>query len=337
MVDLYSRAQGALVGLAAGDALGTTLEFRRRDSYMPLTDMVGGGPFKLRAGQWTDDTSMALCLTDSLLACKAHDPHDQLQRYLRWARHGENSVNGHCFDIGGTVNEALRTYIKTGEAYPGAEDEFSAGNGSLMRLAPVALFYNTRHGDALDCRQLVQMAALSSMTTHRHPAAVSACQVMALFIDHALALDGMALAPEDKQQLLQLSDAERVALGELPPEIGTIVDGSYRHKTREQINSSGYVVHSLEAALWAFWHTDNFAEGALLAANLGGDADTVAAIYGQLAGAYYGLDAIPAAWRDKLAWCDKLQQLALQLVTAYLPADEQHPYLLSRERGKDYL
>ena len=138
---LVSKAMGTLLGLAIGDALGTTLEFKARDQYTLLTDMVGGGPFKLKAGEWTDDTSMALCLADSLLACKRHDPIDQLRRYLRWRDEGENSVKGRCFDIGRTVDQALQNFKRSQHAYPGCQDEFSAGNGSLMRLAPIALFY----------------------------------------------------------------------------------------------------------------------------------------------------------------------------------------------------
>lgn len=137
--DLVSRAQGALVGLAAGDALGTTNEFQPPGTFEPLVDMVGGGPFGLRAGQWTDDTSMALCLAESLLKCSGFDPYDQLRRYVRWYRQGHHSSTGGCFDIGNTVRGALHRFERTGDAWCGSTDPQTAGNGSLMRLAPAAV------------------------------------------------------------------------------------------------------------------------------------------------------------------------------------------------------
>ena len=320
---LVSKAMGSLLGLAIGDALGTTLEFKARDQYTLLTDMVGGGPFKLKAGEWTDDTSMALCLADSLLACKRHDPIAQLRRYLSWRDEGENSVTGRCFDVGRTADQALQNFKRSQHAYPGCQDEFSAGNGSLMRLAPIALYYSThvsqREPVAASTQHLLAMAALSSMTTHRHPLAVAACKVMALLIDHAIGQSVTDCLQSDKALILALSVDERSYLGRLPPPIAEIVAGSYRNKSRDEIASSGYVVDSLEAALWAFWHGKDFAEGALMAANLGGDADTIAAIYGQLAGAYYGVEAIPATWLNKLAWQERIRSLAQQLFATHHP------------------
>ena len=315
--ELVNKAMGSLLGLAIGDALGTTLEFKARDQYTPLTDMVGDGPFKLKVGEWTDDTSMALCLAESLLACKRHDPVDQLRRYLRWRDKGDNSVTGRCFDIGRTVDQALQNFKRDQQAYPGCQDEFSAGNGSLMRLAPVALFYSThvsrREPASAGTQHLLEMAALSSMTTHRHPLAVAACKVMALLINHALGQSVTDNPQSNKASILSFSVAECSYLGRLPVAIEEIMAGSYRSKSRAEIASTGYVVDSLEAALWAFWHGRSFAEGALMAANLGGDADTIAAIYGQLAGAYYGVDGIPPHWLEKLAWQERIRGMAQQL------------------------
>src|SRR3990172_9047568 len=118
--DRKNRAVGCLLGLAIGDAVGTTLEFRARDTYPPLTDMIGGGPFNLKTGEWTDDTSMALCLADSLIACGDLDESDLMRRFLRWWRHGENSVNGRCFDIGNSTRHALETFERTGNPRSGS-------------------------------------------------------------------------------------------------------------------------------------------------------------------------------------------------------------------------
>ena len=139
-MDLLDRFRGALLGLAAADAVGTTLEFRPPGSFAPIADMVGGGPFNLLPGQWTDDTSMALCLAASLVERDGFDAADQMARYVRWRDEGYMSSNGRCFDIGGTVSAALHRFEQTGEPFAGSTDPRSAGNGSIMRLAPVPLF-----------------------------------------------------------------------------------------------------------------------------------------------------------------------------------------------------
>ena len=164
------RYRGALLGLAAGDALGTTLEFKPPGSFRPIDDMVGGGPFRLRAGEWTDDTSMALCLAASLIARQGFDAADQMRRYVRWRREGYMSSNGRCFDIGNTVRDALSHFERTGEPYAGSTDPNAAGNGSLMRLAPVPLYF------AADARKAIDTSAESSRTTHGTREAVDACR-----------------------------------------------------------------------------------------------------------------------------------------------------------------
>jgi ADP-ribosyl-[dinitrogen reductase] hydrolase len=129
---LRNRYHGALLGLAAGDALGTTLEFKSPGTFRPLTDMVGGGPFNLQPGQWTDDTSMALCLAESLVRCHGFDPKDQMECYCRWWQDGYLSCTGRCFDIGCTVSAALSKYTETGDPFSGSVDPRSAGNGSFV-------------------------------------------------------------------------------------------------------------------------------------------------------------------------------------------------------------
>jgi ADP-ribosylglycohydrolase len=294
------RFLGSLLGLAAGDALGTTLEFRSPGSFTPVDDMVGGGPFGLLPGQWTDDTSMALCLATSLLETGGFDPADQMDRYLRWYHDGYLSSTGRCFDIGNTVRGALERYEQTGNPYSGATDRFSAGNGSIMRLAPVVLYF------AGDPALAISPAADSSRTTHGAGAAVDACRYLA-----ALLLG--ALYGESRERLLQPRYSPVAGLWErqpLGPEIDVVAAGSFRQKQPPFIRGTGYVVESLEAALWAFAHSDNFRDGCLLAANLGDDADTTAAVYGQLGGAFYGAAGIPAGWRRKLARREEIEGLA---------------------------
>jgi ADP-ribosyl-[dinitrogen reductase] hydrolase len=290
---LRNRYHGALLGLAAGDALGTTLEFKPPGTFAPLTDMVGGGPFNLQPGQWTDDTSMALCLGESLVRMHGFDAEDQMSRYVRWWQDGYLSSTGECFDIGMTVCRALSNYTKTGDPFSGSTDPRSAGNGSLMRLAPIPLAYRASPELA------IHYAAGSSRTTHAAPAAVDACRYYAALIVGAL--NGRS-----KEHLL----SPDFYPGALVPEIAEIAAGSFKEKNPPAIAGTGYVVRSLEAALWAFYRSDTFEKGALLAANLGDDADTTAAVYGQLAGAYYGVDAIPAKWLEKLAMREFISEMA---------------------------
>lgn len=152
--------RGALLGLAIGDALGTTVEFSERGTFEPMTDIIGGGPFNLKAGEWTDDTSMALCLAESLIAQNGMNLSDQLELYLSWWKMGHNSVTGRCFDIGYTVKSALESYWSNNESYSGSCHPDTAGNGSIMRLAPVPMFY------ASNRTQAILQAGESSKTTH---------------------------------------------------------------------------------------------------------------------------------------------------------------------------
>jgi ADP-ribosyl-[dinitrogen reductase] hydrolase len=288
------RAIGCLVGLAVGDALGTTLEFTARDSGLPLTDMIGGGPFALAPGQWTDDTAMALALADSLAARPNFDAHDLMLRFTSWWREGEYSCTGTCFDIGLATSAALGRYEATGDPLAGSDDPRSAGNGSLMRLAPVALL-GAAGGDWR------RVARAQSATTHKAAACLDACE-------HYAALLVEAILGADRAALLAPRTVEAV------PEVAAIFAGGWVEKERHQISSSGYVVHSLEAALWCVGRTARFDDAVLLAANLGDDADSVAAITGELAGALYGLDAIPGRWRERLAWAGRIEAAGRRLL-----------------------
>ncbi|WP_373693851.1 ADP-ribosylglycohydrolase family protein [Parafrankia sp. BMG5.11] len=281
--------------LAVGDAVGTTLEFKQRDSYPLLTDMIGGGPFRLKPGEWTDDTAMALALAQSLIDCGDLDPADLMKRFVQWRKDGAYSCTGTCFDIGMTVSSALSRWQRTGDPLAGSTDPDTAGNGSLMRLAPVALCY---FGDR---QKLRQVAADQSRTTHGAPEAVSSCVAYAELIAEAIegSPRGQVLKPRD---------------GDYAHRIGKILDGSWRGKPREEVKSSGYVAHSLEAALWSIGRTADFRSAILTAANLGEDADTTAAIAGQLAGALYGASGIPDDWLQKVAWRDEIQKKALELL-----------------------
>jgi len=302
---LRDRYRGALLGLAVGDALGTTLEFKPPGTFKPITDMIGGGLFSLKAGEWTDDTSMALCLAVSLIEKRGFDPKDQMDRYCRWCDQGYLSSNGRCFDIGNTVQNALSTYLRTSNPFSGSESPTTAGNGSLMRLAPVPLFFCSNP------EQAIHYAGESSRTTHGARTAVDACRYFAGLIVGAVCgrIKSEVLSshffPGDKPDYWQKNP--------LDPKIAAIAAGSFKTKEPPEIKGTGYVVESLEAALWAFDRSRSFREGALLAVNLGNDADTTGAIYGQLAGAFYGAQQIPPEWRTKVVMHDFVVETADQL------------------------
>jgi ADP-ribosyl-[dinitrogen reductase] hydrolase len=282
---IRDRAVGALVGLAAGDAVGTTLEFSKRDSTPLLCDMIGGGPFGLAAGEWTDDTAMALALAESLAANPKLDEADLMRRFHDWWKNGTGSCTGECFDIGITTAQALSRWKVSGNPFAGSSDPSTAGNGSLMRLSPVAIRH---HGN----RPLLRdVAARQSRTTHAAPEAVDA------------AIEGRPR-----------SDIMRNRDGNLAGAIAGIMAGSWRGKARARIRASGYVAHSLEAALWSVGRSGDFRSAVLHATNLGEDADTTGAIAGQLAGAIGGVSGIPADWRARLAWDGRIADLAEALV-----------------------
>lgn len=297
---LRSRARGALLGLAVGDALGATLEFSPRDSQPRLTDMVGGGPHRLQPGQWTDDASMALALADSLLACGGLDARHLMGAFLAWFETGAYSCTGTCFDIGFTTAGALRRFAATGDPWAGSPSETEAGNGSLMRLAPAALFALGDEGRA------ARLARDQSRTTHGAPQAMDGCELFALLLREAALGAG-------KGALARPRPAEGVD-GPWHESIAQIAAGAWRDRTRAQISSSGYVVHTLEAALWCVERCESFEEALILAVNLGDDADTVGAVTGQLAGAVWGAEAIPERWLAPLAWRERIAETADRLV-----------------------
>lgn len=297
------RFRGCLLGLACGDAVGTTVEFEGRGSFVPLTDMVGGGPFNLKAGEWTDDTSMALCLAASLVHYNGFDPVDQMNRYVNWVQHGYMSSNGACFDIGVTVQLALNVFRSTGNPFSGSDSPMRAGNGCIMRLAPVPMFFFPDH------RAAIHFSGESSRTTHGAQECIEASRLFGSMIVKAL-------HGHDKNSILFGSHFQEDTHQPEAPKIRAIADGAYRTKSDDDIYGSGYVVSCLEAALWCFLHTDSFEEAVLRAANLGNDADTTAAVCGQIAGAYYGVSAIPEKWLHKLVMRREIEDLADQLLAA---------------------
>ena len=303
-MELIERYRGSLLGLAVGDALGAPLESKPPGTFKPIENMTDGGMFDLSAGQWTDDTSLALCLAESLIRTKRFDLFDQMIRYLKWYKEGYLSSTGKCFGIGSNTLQSLQQFEKTGKLSDIPKNSYATTNGSLMRLAPVPLAFSS------DPVRAIERSKDSSKTTHDTQDAVDSCGYMGALIVGAL-------KGSPKAELLSDHYCPVKGYWKEHPfshPVDEVAAGSFKVKEPPQIKGAQYVVRSLEAAIWAFYKTDSFQEGCLLAVNLGDDADTTGAIYGQLAGAYYGEQEIPAQWLDKLAYRELIGSYAEQLM-----------------------
>lgn len=292
-MSFLDKAQGALIGLAIGDALGTTLEFSSRQrAQTAQIEMVGGGPFSLPPGYWTDDTSMALCLADSLIE-KGFNTKDQMDRYVQWYDNGYRSSTDKCFDIGRTTLRSLALYKKTANPECGIAGESAAGNGSIMRLAPIVI-WAFKYG----LKQTIHYAVTSSKTTHGNQECLDACAYLSEIL--YLALDGAT-----KETIL-------APKSDFTQSIATKIFDFY-NLTSKTAPNTGYVIDTLRSALWAFGTTDDFESGMTQVIRLGGDADTIGAVYGQIAGTYYGLDRIPKRWKKELYLSTEILKIAEKL------------------------
>lgn len=289
------RVRGALVGLAVGDALGAPVEFKDRETFPAVRDMQAGGYFRLPAGAWTDDTAMALCLADSLLHDGDLDRPDLLDRFLRWMDEHENTSTGKCIGVGQNTLVVMGNYRRTGALVAPPVRGRSDGNGALMRVAPIACLHWQ------DIPKARMVARLQSFATHASELSAAACEALAWLLCELIA--GRSW-----------DDAfGRIASGNWPNEIQAIISGTWAGKPRDEILSTGYVVHTLEAAIWAVGSTASFEDALILAVNLGHDADTVGAVTGQIAGARYGNCSIPSRWNDALAMQYDIDRRAQEL------------------------
>ncbi len=294
--DLRDRFLGAMLGLAVGDSLASATQFRKPGSFTPVGDLLGGGPFDLPRGAWTDDTSMALCLAESLLEVGSFDPRDQVERYRQWQQQGHLSATGQCLGITASTAKALAQAGWRRQLFSGSHDPNQLDPEVLSRVAPVVMFYFPQVGDS------VTFASEQSRTTCQAPGAMESCKVLAAAL-HA------ALSGKPKEAILA-PDPDALELESLRTPAADVASAG-GHSTDPR---AGNVIEVLEAALWAFRSTDNFRDGALKAANLGANSDVVAAVYGQIAGAHYGVGAIPATWRTSLVNKDLIEGLTDRLL-----------------------
>lgn len=275
MNTISKRAYGAILGLAIGDAFGAPVEFKARGSFPKLTEYQGGGEFNLKAGQWTDDTSLALCLIQSFIDKNAFDLKDQMQKFYQWWKNGYMSSTGFCFDIGNTTKKALLRYEVEGIVLAGHESD-PATNGTIMRLAPVPIFFNQ------SLKKSIEYSVLQTKATHGAKECVEASMLLA-YVLH------FCLQGKDKKEILKFTHFEP----KLETKLNEILKGSFKNKNENEIDAKGLAFNTLESALYAFYHFNDFYSGLEFVVNLGEDSDTVGAVYGQIAGAYYGLSGIP--------------------------------------------
>ena len=277
--------------------MGAAVEFYEKDTYR-IETYKNGGPFNLKAGQYTDDTSMALCITQSLIEKKEFDAKDIMDKFLRWRDEGYMSSTGTCFDIGTTTNRALENYKQTGNPYSGVAEDYMSGNGSIMRLAPIPIFYYP------DLESTLFFSQESSELTHASKKCISACKVLGNILWNCFS--GVV-----KVETVEMKFNEST----LEPEVRNALTNFWKKKWRE-IRNTGYVVDTLETALWCFFNSDSFKEGLLLAVNLGGDTDTIGAVYGQIAGAFYGMSGIDRYYIEHLQDHEKIEQMVEKLLEA---------------------
>ncbi len=278
---LRERFLGALLGLAAGDALAAATQYRRAGTFAPVADLLGGGPFGLPRGGWSDDTAMALCLAESLLECGGFDPLDQVERYRRWQREGHLSATGQCLGITASTARALAVAKWRQQPFSGAHDPARLDPEPLSRVAPAVLFYFASPQEA------VRSASEAARTTCQVSTVLTACA------DLARALLAALSGASKSRVLAQQSAAPGPGAG----------------KGAAQV---------LAGAVEAFGATDTFRDAVLHAANLGGDSDVTAAVCGQLAGAFYGANAIPRPWREALLRAQLIESCADRLLARAL-------------------
>ena len=306
---------GGVMGVVIGDALGLPVQFMTKTEIRknPITDMTGGGFFGLEPGAWSDDSSLTLCLAESLSEV-GYNPEDIARRFVKWYRDGYMTPLGESFDIGGTTAIAMKRLIHGVAPFKaGPTDAESNGNGSLMRILPATLFFSHESDYTM-----IQRICEVSKITHGHPRSQLACSLYSLFVKELLkgsspqeAYDTMRLKSQtvffvDRKVGKQLSHFERIISGKLP------------NLPESEIKSGGYVVESLEAALWSFLTTSSFKDAVLTAVNLGWDTDTVGAITGSMAGVYYGFSNIPDHWLRKLLDYEKILSLTNQFADRIL-------------------
>ena len=305
-----------MIGSAVGDALGVPVEFMSREelALRPVEGMQGGGTHGEPLGTWSDDTSMTLCLLESLGRLHGIDYDDIMKNFVRWLKNAEFTATDTVFDAGIATQEAISRYLQgISPLSCGGSGEYDNGNGSLMRIAPLALFLAQKQVTATG--DILQEAHRLSALTHGHPRSQMACGIYTLIAMNALHGVPLSQSIKDGLQTAKTFYEKEPVLHAEVPSFGRLWDvETFRHLPKASIRSSGYVVDTLEAVIWCLLNTANYSDAVLTAVNLGEDTDTIGAIVGGLAGATYGCDSIPSHWKENLLKIDLVEGLCVKFI-----------------------
>jgi ADP-ribosylglycohydrolase len=299
------------MGLCVGDALGVPVEFTSRAERVkfPVTSMLGYGTWDVPAGTWSDDSSLTFCLADSL--CKGFSLDTIASSFWRWYNEGYWTPHSEVFDIGNTTFQAIVNWKQgTPPLKAGGTSENSNGNGSLMRILPMVYFHKT-----LTFPELISRVHQVSCITHAHVRSQMACGIYISIAEELLnGANLQAAYLQGLNKIQSLYSADEYLLEK--PHFSRIFSGEIAKLPVAEINSGGYVIHTLEASLWCLLNSSSYSEAVLKAVNLGGDTDTTAAVTGGLAGIYYGVESIPQEWIDQIARKQDIMDLATHFAAA---------------------
>ena len=311
------KVYDGIIGLAIGDAIGVPVEFisRQEIAENPVVSMREFGTHHQPMGTWSDDTSLTLALIDSMIETKSIDYADIMDRFSNWLMYSDYTATGEVFDVENSTSRAIMNYgRRVNPLECGGVSEYDNGNGSLMRILPIAYFLQKQFTSLMDY-QMEIIHNISSLT-HRHPVSLIGCGI---YINIAIRLmQGERSLYESVEEGIKnaFEYYKRNSWADIRAYERLKELSSFSKLSEIEIESSGYVVHTLEAALWCLLNTDSYAECVLKAVNLGDDTDTVGAVVGGLAGIYYGADKIPKEWMTVLArrqyieeLCEKFQRL----------------------------
>jgi len=292
---MNDKKLGTLIGLAIGDAMGAPYEFMNKNVYTPTKKYARGGWHNIDLGEYTDDTSMALCLANSLIECKEFDAYNQMQKYSQWYKNGYMSTRKYCFDIGNATRNSIDDFILNDVAYSNVTRDNESGNGSIMRLAPIPIYYD-------NYEEMINYAYLSSRVTHKSDESANSCIILASiiyncykYVDKITILENVVISNDSIKYILE-EYHESILNGYL------------------DIIPTGYCVDTLNCAIKGFLYFDTFIDGLMYVISLGEDTDTVGAVYGQIAGAYYGLSQIPNYYKQNLMNYNMIFDIANKLI-----------------------
>ena len=300
----HNQYLGAIIGHAVGDAMGIPTEFSKREELLknPVLEMIDSPDLGLPAGSWSDDTAMEIATIDSFIHKKYFDYKDIMDRWVKWINESEYTSTGVTFDIGRTCLKAIKKYCNgSAPLQCGSTSINENGNGSLMRILPVALYAYTRNLDDISIQRLTD--EMSSLT-HAHEVSRLGCYIYVQFVICLL----KEYEKEDAYRYVQDLDYSSYNVNSINL-YTRILDGQIEGQILDDIKSTGYIVDTLECVLWIFMNARNYKEAIIASTNIGGDTDTIGAIVGSMAGIYYGIDSIPSKWLDKLQRKEYLVEL----------------------------